>query len=115
MRKIWEILQKIGDLKNTKNGDNSVQIRLLNFVVDSKEPVNVKVKSLNQMYEITVDKQEISKTIDDLPFTIVELLSASDILAWILEIPKKVHKKNIKSIKQLHDRSYGAESFLDTL
>ena len=67
------------------------------------------------MYDITIDKKEISATIDDLPFNIAELLSASDILAWILEIPKKKHKKNIKAIEKLDDKSYGAESFLDTL
>ena len=53
------------------------------------------------MYEITVDKREISATIEDLPFNIGELLSASDILAWILEIPKKRHNKNKKAIKKL--------------
>ena len=52
-------------------------------------------------YEITVDKREISATIEDLPFSIGELLSASDVLAWILNISPKTHKKNKKGIKKL--------------
>ena len=115
MRKTWEILNKIEELKSTNNEDIMVQKRLLEFVLNWKAPVNDLIKNLTYMYDITTDKQEIKNTINDLPFDLAEVLSASDILAWILEIPKKTHKKNIKNMQKLDDKNYGAENFLGTL
>ena len=101
MRKTSELIEKNGELKRANREENSVQIRLLDFILKSRVPISNLLKELNQMYEITVDKAELSQTIDDLPFSLMEILSASDILAWILEIPKKIHKKNRKAIKKL--------------
>jgi len=115
MRKTWEILAKIDDLKDSDAEDHLVQKRLLNFVLESKQPANQLAKQLNYMYEITVDKKEISNTIDDLPFNLSEVLSASEILAWILEIPKKVHKKNKKAIEKIGKKGIDPESFLGNL
>ena len=101
MRKTREIVERTGYLKREAKGDNSVQIRFLDFALHWNGPRKELIETLTKMYEITVDKREISATIEDLPFNIGEILSASDILAWILEIPKKRHNKNKKAIKKL--------------
>ena len=101
MRKIREIVERNGYLKREKHEDDSVETRFLDFVIAWKGPRKEIEGILTKMYEITVDKREISATIEDLPFSIGELLSASNVLAWILEIPKKTHNKNKKAIKKL--------------
>ena len=101
MRKTWEIVERNGYLKREKGAENSVETRFLDFVIHWTGPRKDLIETLKKMYEITVDKREISATIEDMPFNIGELLSASDTLAWILEIPKKKHNKNKKAIKKL--------------
>ena len=100
MRKPVEILQRIEELKRTNREEDSVQLKLLNYVISSNESANQLNKNLTDMYEVTIDKKELSKTIDDLPFSFKEILFASDILAWILIIPKKVHKKNTRGLEK---------------
>ena len=101
MRKTREIVERNGYLKREGKGEFEVQTRFLDFVLAWKGSRKELEDTLTKMYETTVDKREISATIEDLPFNIGELLDASDILAWILKISPKVHKKNKKAIKKL--------------
>jgi len=101
MRKIREIVERNGYLKREGKGKYEVQTRFLDFVLAWKGSRKELEENLKKMYEITIDKREISATIEDLPFSIGELLAASDILAWILKISKRTHKKNKKAIKKL--------------
>lgn len=115
MRKAVEILEKLEDLKFKDHDLNPVQSKILTYALDWKGSADELTKSLTDMYDVTVDKKEISQTIQDLPFNIKEILDASDILAWVLKIPNKIHKKNKKAVERLESGSYGADKFLGSL
>ena len=113
MRKTWEILNKIEELKEIESKESLVQITLLEYVLASKEPSIKMAENLKFMYDATLDKNELTN--ENAQFKLDEVVYASNILAWLVEIPNKIHKKNLKKLKKSYKEISGAESFLKGL
>ena len=74
------------------------QIQILEYVLSKESNKDSIEKELLALYDKSLEKCTILQETDNL-CTIDEnkRTAAADILSWVLDIPKKAHKKNIKA------------------
>ncbi len=79
------------------------QLQVLEYVInENKEPEDMK-KELTDMYESSIECfQDWVSDKEESEIKEQDLRGAADILAWLLDIPQKEHKKNMKKV-QLKD------------
>lgn len=78
------------------------QIQILNYIIKEKrDPENMK-DELMDMYESSIEcfqEWDSDEKNSEIKGKGQELIGAADILAWLLDIPQKEHKKNMKTVQ----------------
>ncbi len=94
LKKAVEIVKRVNKLIKSKASEAEVQLKILNFVINSTKDPNALESELHEIYEVLIfHSSETGQNIYS-DFKTQDLEAVSDILAWILEVPKAVHRQN---------------------
>ena len=96
MKKLLDIIRKAMEVKNDLNYMQG-QVKILDYIIEeNREPENIK-SELMAMYESSIESyQNWDSDKEDRGIEVQKLKGAANILAWLLDIPQKVHKNNMK-------------------
>ena len=94
LKEATEIVKHVNKLMKAKSSEAQVQLKILNYVISSTKASSELESELHEMYEVLIF--QTSGTGQNLyaDFKTQDLEAVSDILAWILEIPKVKHRQN---------------------
>lgn len=98
MKKLLDIIKKAMDVKKDFQYAHG-QLQILEYVINEKrEPEDMKTE-LMDMYESSIECfQDWVSDKEESEIKEQDLRGAADMLAWLLDIPQKEHKKNMKQI-----------------
>ena len=96
MKKLLDIIKKAVELKKDLEYTHG-QIQILDYVIKEKRKPEDMKDELMAMYESSIEVFQAGDSEDEnSEIKVKGLRGAADILAWLLDIPQKVHKNNIK-------------------
>ncbi len=98
MKKLLDIVRKAMEVKKDFQYTHG-QLQILEYIInENREPEDMK-KELMDMYESSIEYfQDWVSDKEESEIKEQDLRGAADMLAWLLDIPQKEHKKNMKKI-----------------
>jgi len=99
MKNLLDIIKKAMEVKKDFQYTHG-QLQVLEYIINEKrEPEDMK-DQLMDMYESSIECfQDWVSDKEESEIKEQDLRGAADILAWLLDIPQKEHKKNMKTVQ----------------
>jgi vacuolar-type H+-ATPase subunit D/Vma8 len=94
LKETVEILKRVKKLMKSKSPEAITQLKILNYFINSNKAPNDIEAELNEMYEVIFFQTDQGDQKIYSSFKSQDIKAVSDILAWILEIPKATHRQN---------------------
>ncbi|MHA1293996.1 MAG: hypothetical protein ACTSQJ_15195 [Promethearchaeota archaeon] len=103
MKKTQDIIRKATKLKNYKSEQKKAgnlkalnyakgQIEVLEYIINGKTFPKDMEEELKEIYKYSI--KQYRNWNDDNELLFAELKGAADVLAWVLDVPEEMHKKN---------------------